>query len=164
MLASTDGAAFASLRHPATPRVERYELGRQLRQRVPRASLADWAEDGRGADPVQQVIASNEGRVERLIPVRIGRMIASPFSFLRGAAAIMAADFAPLPATGITPVICGDAHLGNFGFYASPERDLVFDLNDFDAELQLSQLRRVVASRPAAQELAENYTGLPLDV
>jgi uncharacterized protein (DUF2252 family) len=132
VLASTDGAAFASLRHAATPRVERYEVGRELRQQVPRPALATWNEDGRGADPVQQVIAGNEGRVDRLIPVRIGRMVASPFAFLRGAAAIMAADFSRLPATGITPVICGDAHLGNFGFYASPERDLVFDLNDFD--------------------------------
>jgi len=132
VLASTDGAAFASLRRPATPRVERYEVGRQLRQRVPRATLADWTEGGRAADPVQLVIESNVGRVDRLVPVRIGRMTASPFAFLRGAAAVMAADFAQLPATGITPVICGDAHLGNFGFYASPERDLVFDLNDFD--------------------------------
>jgi uncharacterized protein (DUF2252 family) len=132
VLASTDGAAFASLRHNATPRVERYQVGRELRRQVPRSALADWNEDGRGADPVRQVIADNEGRVERLIPVRIGRMVASPFAFLRGAASIMAADFARLPATGITPVICGDAHLGNFGFYASPERDLVFDLNDFD--------------------------------
>jgi uncharacterized protein (DUF2252 family) len=132
VLASTDGAAFASLRHAAMPRAERYAMGRELRRRVPRPTLAAWEEDGRGADPVQQVIADNEGRVDRLIPVRIGRMVASPFAFLRGAAAIMAADFSPLPATGITPVICGDAHLGNFGFYASPERDLVFDLNDFD--------------------------------
>jgi uncharacterized protein (DUF2252 family) len=132
VLASIDGAAFASLRQPTLPRVERYAVGRQLRRKAPRTTLGDWTEDGRGADPVQSVIDSNEGRVDRLIPVRIGRMVASPFSFLRGAAAIMAADFAPLPATGITPVICGDAHLGNFGFYASPERDLVFDLNDFD--------------------------------
>ena len=67
-----------------------------------------------------------------LVPVRVGRMVASPYAFLRGTAGIMAADFAALPATGITPVVCGDAHLGNFGFYASPERELVFDLNDFD--------------------------------
>jgi uncharacterized protein (DUF2252 family) len=132
VLASTDGATFASLRHPTTPRAERYELGRELRRQVPRSTLAAWDEDGRGGDPVQQVIAANEGRVERLVPVRVGRMVASPFTFLRGAAAVMAADFSRLPATGITPVICGDAHLGNFGFYASPERDLVFDLNDFD--------------------------------
>src|SRR6476620_7939453 len=132
VLASADGAAFASLRHAATPRTERYELGRQLRRRVPRRTLADWSEECRVTDPVQEVIAGNAGRVEALVPVRVGRMVATPFTFLRGAAAIMAADFARLPATGITPVICGDAHLGNFGFYASPERDLVFDLNDFD--------------------------------
>jgi uncharacterized protein (DUF2252 family) len=149
VLASTDGAAFASLRHKATPRVERYQVGRELRRQVPRSALADWNEDGRGADAVRQVIADNEGRVDRLIPVRIGRMIASPFAFLRGAAAIMAADFGRLPATGITPVICGDAHLGNFGFYASPERDLVFDLNDFDEAHPGAwewDLRRLVAS------------------
>jgi uncharacterized protein (DUF2252 family) len=132
VLASTDGAAFASLRHAAMPRAQRYAMGRGFRRRVPRSALAAWDGNDRGADPVQQVIAGNEGRVDRLIPVRIGRMVASPFAFLRGAAAVMAADFSRLPATGITPVICGDAHLGNFGFYASPERDLVFDLNDFD--------------------------------
>ena len=84
------------------------------------------------SDPVLQVMDAHEGRLDWLVPVRIGRMIASPYAFLRGAAAIMAEDFARLPSTGITPVICGDAHLGNFGFYASPERELVFDLNDFD--------------------------------
>ena len=132
VLASTDAAGFASLRHAATTRAERAALGRGLRRRVPRSALADWDESARSADPIQQVISANDGRVESLVGVRIGRMVASPFAFLRGAAAIMAADFAGLPATGITPVICGDAHLGNFGFYASPERDLVFDLNDFD--------------------------------
>jgi uncharacterized protein (DUF2252 family) len=149
VLASTDAAAFASLRHAATPRAERYALGRELRRQVPRSTLADWNEDDRGADPVQQVISGNEGRVARLVPVRIGRMVASPFAFLRGAAAIMAADFSRLPATGITPVICGDAHLGNFGFYASPERDLVFDLNDFDEAHPGAwewDLRRLIAS------------------
>jgi uncharacterized protein (DUF2252 family) len=78
------------------------------------------------------VIQSHAGRLDWLIPVRIGRMISSPYAFLRGAANVHADDFASLPATGISPVVCGDAHLGNFGFYASPERDLVFDLNDFD--------------------------------
>ena len=76
-------------------------------------------------------------------------MSASPFAFLRGAAAIMAEDFASLPATGILPVICGDAHLSNFGFYASPERDLVFDLNDFDEAHPGAwewDVRRLVAS------------------
>jgi hypothetical protein len=77
-------------------------------------------------------LRSHEGRLDRLIPIRIGRMVSSPYAFLRGVANVHATDFAGLPATGITPVICGDAHLGNFGFYASPERNLVFDLNDLD--------------------------------
>jgi uncharacterized protein (DUF2252 family) len=149
VLASTDAAAFGSLRHAATSRAERYEIGRSLRERVPRSALATWDPDARRADPVQQVIASNAGRVDRLVPVRIGRMAASPFAFLRGTAGVMAEDFSGLPATGITPVICGDAHLGNFGFYASPERDLVFDLNDFDEAHPGAwewDLRRLVAS------------------
>ena len=149
VLASTDAAAFGSLRHAATSRAERYAIGRSLRERVPRSALATWDPDARRADPVPQVIASNAGRVDRLVPVRIGRMAASPFAFLRGAAGVMAEDFSGLPATGITPVICGDAHLGNFGFYASPERDLVFDLNDFDEAHPGAwewDLRRLVAS------------------
>jgi uncharacterized protein (DUF2252 family) len=123
---------FTSLRRPAPPRAERYELGRSLRERAPRSNLGAWHPPAGRADPVQQLVAAHEGRVSWLIPVRIGRMVASPYAFLRGSANIMADDFASLPATGITPVICGDAHLGNFGFYASPERQLVFDLNDFD--------------------------------
>ncbi|MGD9529692.1 MAG: DUF2252 domain-containing protein [Pseudonocardia sp.] len=129
---TVDATGFTSLRHAATPRTERYGLGKALRERAPRSSLAYWDGSGRRLDPVTIVAMGNEGRVARLVPVRIGRMIASPFAFLRGAAAVMAEDFSRLPSTGITPVICGDAHLGNFGFYASPERDLVFDLNDFD--------------------------------
>src|SRR5690349_17731808 len=123
---------FASLRTAARPRAERYELGRSLRERAHRSEMGLWSvPDGR-VDPVDQIIAANQGRLDRLVPVRVGRMIASPYAFLRGSANIMADDFACLPATGITPVICGDAHLGNFGFNASPERELVFDLNDFD--------------------------------
>ena len=123
---------FASLRHRARPRAERYDLGRSLRERAPRSNLGLWRAPDDRADPVQQLIDAHEGRVSWLIPIRVGRMVSSPYAFLRGAANIMADDFASLPATGITPVICGDAHLGNFGFYASPERQLVFDLNDFD--------------------------------
>ncbi|HEY0534010.1 MAG TPA: DUF2252 domain-containing protein [Actinoplanes sp.] len=127
----TDGG-FTSLRRQARPRAERYEIGRSLRERAHRTDIAFWnPPDGR-PDPVQQVIDQNTGRQPGLIPIRIGRMISSPYAFLRGSANIMADDFARLPSTGITPVICGDAHLGNFGFYASPERELVFDLNDFD--------------------------------
>jgi uncharacterized protein (DUF2252 family) len=132
VLDSAGDAGFASLRRQARPRSERYELGRSLRQRAHRADLAFWAPPPDRADPVRQVADANEGRLAWLVPVRVGRMIASPYAFLRGSAGVMADDFAGLPDTGITPVICGDAHLGNFGFYASPERALVFDLNDFD--------------------------------
>ncbi len=132
VLAATDGEPYASLRNPARPRTERYALGRALRQQVPRRRLGDWAPAPGRADPVALVQASHRGRVDELVPVRVARMAASPYGFLRGTAVVMAADLATLPATGITPVICGDAHLGNFGFYRSPEGELVFDLNDFD--------------------------------
>jgi uncharacterized protein (DUF2252 family) len=128
---SADGG-FTSLRRQARPRAERYELGRSLRERAHRTDMANWHPPAGRPDPVQQVVGQNAGRQDGLIPIRIGRMISSPYAFLRGSANVMADDFASLPATGITPVICGDAHLGNFGFYASPERELVFDLNDFD--------------------------------
>jgi uncharacterized protein (DUF2252 family) len=132
VLESAEGEGFASLRHPATPRRERYALGRALREQVPRSALAGWRAPPGRPDPIQQIVEAHRGRLEPLIPVRVGRMAESPYSFLRATASIMAQDFAGLPSTGITPVICGDAHLSNFGFYASPERELVFDLNDFD--------------------------------
>jgi uncharacterized protein (DUF2252 family) len=132
VLETADGTAFDSLRRRPTPRAERYALGRRLREQVPRSELGRWTPPADRRDVVDQVQASHVGRVDRLIPVRVARMAASPYGFLRGTAVVMAADVAGLPATGIRPVICGDAHLGNFGFYASPERDLVIDLNDFD--------------------------------
>jgi uncharacterized protein (DUF2252 family) len=132
VLADADGAAYTSLRRRPPSREERYALGRSLRRKVPRSSLADWEPPADRPDPVALVVENHEGRVPRLVPVRVGRMVASPYGFLRGSAVVMAEDVAHLPATGITPVVCGDAHLGNFGFYASPERDLVMDLNDFD--------------------------------
>jgi uncharacterized protein (DUF2252 family) len=132
VLASTDATGYASLRTTPLPRLERYTLGRALRGEVPRKRLGYWRAPVGRPDPVASVIAAHEGREDRLIPVRVGRMVQSPYAFLRGTAAIMAEDFSALPSTGVTPVICGDAHLGNFGFYASPERALVFDLNDFD--------------------------------
>ena len=149
VLAEADGTAYASLRRRPVDRAERYALGKRLRERVPRSSLGEWSAPIGRPDPVQQIIDSHEGRVGRLVPIRVGRMIASPYGFLRGTAVVMAEDVAHLPATGITPVICGDAHLGNFGFYASPERDLVIDLNDFDEAHPGGwewDLRRLVAS------------------
>lgn len=149
VLADADGQQFTSLRRRPTTRAERYAIGRGLRTAVPRSSLGEWAPAVGRPDPITLVIESHEGRVERLIPVRVGRMVASPYGFLRGTAIVMADDVAHLPATGITPVVCGDSHLGNFGFYASPERDLVIDLNDFDEAHPGAwewDLRRLVAS------------------
>src|SRR6201987_3615657 len=111
---------------------ERRVAGRALRERVKRGDLGRWKPKKDRPDPLDLIEEAHLGRLDQLIPVRIGRMVASPYAFLRGAASLMAADFSGLPRTGLAPVICGDAHLGNFGFYASPERDLVFDLNDFD--------------------------------
>jgi uncharacterized protein (DUF2252 family) len=125
-------AEASLLRTPLATQEERYNGGRAIRDEVPRGILGRWRPAEDRPDPVDLVEEAHSGRLERLIPLRVGRMLASPYAFLRGAATIMAEDFAGLPRTGIEPVICGDAHLGNFGFYASPERDLVFDLNDFD--------------------------------
>jgi uncharacterized protein (DUF2252 family) len=149
VLASADSEAFTSLRRRSTSRQDRYRMGRELRRQVPRHSLGDWSASAGRPDPVQLIIESHQGRLDWLIPVRVGRMAATPYGFLRGAAIVMAEDVAGLPSTGITPVICGDAHLGNFGFYASPERDLVIDLNDFDEAHPGGwewDLRRLVAS------------------
>ena len=149
VLASADSDVFASLRKRPSSRDERYAVGRELRHRVPRRSLGTWEAPPDRADPVRLVRQSHRGRLDWLIPVRVARMVGSPYGFLRGTAIVMAEDVARLPATGIQPVICGDAHLGNFGFYASPEGELVIDLNDFDEAHPGGwewDLRRLVAS------------------
>lgn len=132
VLPSVQNESFSSLRQRTTPRKERYAIGRGLRQQVSRQVLGQWQPADDRIDPVELIKQSHRGRVPALIPVRVARMLDSPYGFLRGSAIVMAADLAGLPATGIMPVICGDAHLGNFGFYGSPEGDLVIDLNDFD--------------------------------
>ncbi len=149
VLASADSDVFASLRKRPSSREERYALGRELRHRVPRRSLGEWTAPADRPDPVRLIQQSHRGRVPDLVPVRVARMVGSPYGFLRGTAVVMAEDVARLPATGIQPVICGDAHLGNFGFYASPEGELVIDLNDFDEAHPGGwewDLRRLVAS------------------
>ena len=149
VLATADSEVFTSLRKRPSSRADRYAMGKALRKVVPRKRLSDWPEAHEDRDPVQLILDSHEGRLDWLIPVRVARMVTSPYGFLRGTAIVMAADVARLPATGITPVICGDAHLGNFGFYASPEGELVIDLNDFDEAHPGSwewDLRRLVAS------------------
>src|SRR6516165_5070951 len=131
-MAKPTGSRSHALRVPLPTIEERRAAGHAIRKKVKRGDLGRWRPPEDRLDPVALIELSHVGRLERLIPVRVGRMVASPYAFLRGAASLMAEDFAGLPRTGIEPVICGDAHLGNFGFYASPERDLVFDLNDFD--------------------------------
>jgi len=108
------------------------ERGRALRDVVPRRSHGGWTPAPDRPDPVATLMASNEGRLPELVPIRIGRMLVSPFTFLRGSAAVMAGDLATTPTSGSIVQACGDAHLANFGVFASPERRLVFDLNDFD--------------------------------
>jgi uncharacterized protein (DUF2252 family) len=131
-MAKPTGSRSHALRVPLPTIEERRAAGHAIRKKIKRGDLGRWRPPKDRLDPVALIELSHVGRLERLIPVRVGRMVASPYAFLRGAASLMAEDFAGLPRTGIEPVICGDAHLGNFGFYASPERDLVFDLNDFD--------------------------------
>ena len=149
VLTTAEGGSFASLRRRPSSREERYALGKQLRKKVPRESLGDWDPPANRPDPIELIQESHQGRLSELISVRVSRMVTSPYGFLRGTAIVMAEDVASLPATGITPVICGDAHLGNFGFYASPEGELVIDLNDFDEAHPGGwewDLRRLVAS------------------
>ncbi|GAA1962051.1 DUF2252 domain-containing protein [Microbacterium deminutum] len=111
---------------------ERREIGRAARERTPRSSHGGWAPAPDRLDPVSLLEEQAESRVPELIPVRHARMRVSPFTFYRGAALLMAADLATIPSSGLTVQLCGDAHLSNFGLFGSPERRLVFDINDFD--------------------------------
>jgi uncharacterized protein (DUF2252 family) len=119
---------------PPTVR-ERMEMGKKLRDRVPRHEHAKWKPGPRRHDPVALLHKSDIGRVAALLPIRYGRMRNSAFAFYRGAAIVMAADLATTPATGLRVQACGDCHLLNFGGFGSPERRLVFDINDFDETL-----------------------------
>ena len=114
---------------------ERRERGEAARDRVPPSSHAGWTPSADRPEPVGLIQEQNARRDADLVPVRHGRMMASPFTFYRGAAAIMAADLAGTPTAGLEVQLCGDAHLSNFGVFASPERNLVFDINDFDETL-----------------------------
>ncbi len=114
---------------------ERAAAGKAARKEVPRSSHAEWAPPDNRADPVEILEKQAETRVPELVPIRYGRMLVSPFTFYRGAAAIMAMDLARTPDSGLRVQLCGDAHLSNFGVFAAPDRRLVFDLNDFDETL-----------------------------
>lgn len=130
------GRPEPSPRGPSQPRFrsreERLQIGKSLRARVSRDAHAPWPQPGPQRDPIAVLEQTNQDRLPELIPIRYGRMLQSPFAFLRGSAALMAADLATLPTIGVQVQACGDCHLFNFGLFATPERNLVFDLNDFD--------------------------------
>ncbi|WP_425067728.1 DUF2252 domain-containing protein [Reyranella sp.] len=170
---------------PAVPELERpvhsvpaddlVAAGKRLRDTVPRASQGEWKRPKGRRDPLEILQASDEGRQTELLPIRYGRMLQSPFTFYRGAAAVMAADLAAAPSTGVHVQACGDCHLLNFGGFATPERSINFDINDFDETLPAPwewDLKRLVASfvlaarsnglsdaagREAAQAAARSY-------
>ena len=114
---------------------ERRAEGKRLRDAVPRAEHSGWKPPAERPDPVEIVLAANEDRLLDLVPIRHGRMLQSPFAFYRGTAAIMAADLAHTPSSGLRVQACGDAHLSNFGAFATPERSVIFDVNDLDETL-----------------------------
>ena len=128
---------------------DQVEDGRSRREVVSRGSHGDWTAAAERPDPIEVLLASNEGRLQELVPIRFGRMAVSPFTFLRGSAAVMAADLGAVPTTGLEVQACGDCHLLNFGLFATPERNVVFGLNDFDETLPAPwewDLKRLVAS------------------
>jgi uncharacterized protein (DUF2252 family) len=128
---------------------ERRAQGKALRDAVSRESQGGWKPPKGRRDPIEVLTASNEGRLPELVPIRFGRMLQSPFAFYRGSAAIMAADLASTPNSGLRVQACGDAHLLNFGGFATPERQVVFDINDLDETLPAPwewDLKRLTAS------------------
>jgi uncharacterized protein (DUF2252 family) len=137
---------------------ERVARGRAARAEVPRSSLATL-EPPADRDPVATLEEQAVTRVPELVPIRYGRMLATPFAFYRGGAAIMAKDLCPAPSTGLRVQLVGDAHLANFGGYASPERNFVFDVNDFDETLR-GPFELDVKRFAASVEVAGRWTGL----
>jgi len=128
---------------------ERTAVGKAARRVVPRTRLGGWSVSDDRPDPVEVLTNQAAGRLPDLVPIRNGRMLASPFAFYRGGAAVMAADLAATPSSGVRVQLCGDAHLSNFGGYASPDRTMVFDLNDFDETIPGPwewDVKRLVAS------------------
>jgi uncharacterized protein (DUF2252 family) len=121
--------------HSSSSPAERAAAGKAARSQAPRSSLGEWVPASDRTDPVGLLEGQATSRVGQLVPLRYGRMLVSPFTFYRGAAAVMAADLAQTPRSGFDVQLCGDAHLSNFGAYASPDRELVFDVNDFDETL-----------------------------
>ena len=147
--------------HPSVQ--DRQAIGERVREDTPLSSQADWEPTAGRPDPVELLIEQNATREADLVPVRHGRMTVSPFTFYRGAAKVMASDLATTPTAGLVVQLCGDAHLSNFGGFASPERELLFDLNDFDETLPGPfeyDLKRMAASFTIA---ARNNRFTPAD-
>src|SRR5271169_6885644 len=142
-----------------TPKIdERRAKGAEWRRQVPLGVQAEWKAPANRADPIEILIEQGRSRIQDLLPVRYARMKTDAFAFLRGAAAIMAADLAPGPSTGLRLQACGDCHLGNFGGYATPEGTPVFDVNDFDETLPAPfewDVKRLAASLAVAGRRAE---------
>src|SRR5271170_183131 len=138
---------------------ERRSIGVEWRQKVPLGVHAEWTPPGNRTDPVDILMAQGRERIPELLPVRYARMKTDPFAFLRGAAAVMAADLAANPMTGLRVQSCGDCHLANFGSYATPEGAPVFDVNDFDETLPAPfewDVKRLAASLVVAGRAAES--------
>src|SRR5262245_51066621 len=146
-VAATETAPAPKVQH-LTPK-ERAARGKAARMKVPRASHGEWVPSPDRRDPIEILEAQAGTRVPDLVPIRYGRMLVSPFTFYRGAAAVMAADLNGSPRSGINVQVCGDAHLSNFGVFGTPERGMVFDINDFDETLPGPwewDVKRLVAS------------------
>jgi uncharacterized protein (DUF2252 family) len=145
------------------PSVEaRMSQGKALRERVPRTSHAEWAAPPGRPDVIEVLRHSDRGRLRELLPIRYGRMRQSPFAFFRGSAAVMAWDLSKTPVTGIRVQACGDCHAANFGGFASPERRLLFDINDFDETLPAPwewDVKRLAASIVLASREAGMASG-----
>jgi uncharacterized protein (DUF2252 family) len=129
------GDTSAAMAAPELTRDERTAAGKKARKEIPRSSHAEWEPFADRPDPVELLEAQAVTRIPELVPIRYGRMSVSPFTFFRGAALLMSSDLAHTPRSGLNVQACGDAHLSNFGGFASPERELIFDLNDFDETL-----------------------------
>ena len=139
----------SDIQQAGIPWAERRAQGKSVRAKVTRESHAKWVAPKGRRDPLETIRANNVGRQVGLVPLRMGRMAASPFAFLRGSACVMAADLAKTPVSGFITLMDGDAHLNNFGMYGTPQRDVVFDLNDFDETVIGPwewDLKRLVAS------------------
>ena len=137
---------------------ERRAKGAEWRRQVPLSAQAEWKAPANRADPIEVLIEQGKNRIAELLPLRYARMKTDPFAFLRGAAAIMAADLASGPSTGLRVEVCGDCHLANFGAYATPEGTPVFDVNDFDETLPAPfewDVKRLAASLAVAGRVAK---------